>query len=162
MSKFKECITNQNDIYVYFEIIKQVEPKRILDVGMFLKRIGAIGRQVADAVISREAYVKAVDFAEDIQVGVYDTVYDNKINVPEFMNQVAQHNDEHYDLAYMLYTESGLSKEQEQQVWRWLESHADYVVVDRAGFVRNSNIINRRRYKELNLEDKTYAIVMMR
>ena len=41
MDKFEKCITNANDIYVYFEIANMVEHERILDVGMFLKRMGS-------------------------------------------------------------------------------------------------------------------------
>ena len=37
-------ITNDNDIFVFFEIISQTSPRSILDVGMFLKRIGAVTR----------------------------------------------------------------------------------------------------------------------
>ena len=41
-------LKNENDIYLYFETIEQLEPKHILDVGMFLKRIGSVSRKVMD------------------------------------------------------------------------------------------------------------------
>ena len=34
-------ITDETEIYVYFELIKRMQPGSVLDVGMFLTRIGA-------------------------------------------------------------------------------------------------------------------------
>ncbi len=49
-------LTNRSAIYIYFDLIKQLEPKRILDIGMFLKRTGSVSRkmmarQVPESVI---------------------------------------------------------------------------------------------------------------
>ena len=35
-------ITDRNDIYLYFEWIKQTKPTSILDFGIFLQRIGGL------------------------------------------------------------------------------------------------------------------------
>ena len=76
----EKLITNQNDIYIFFEIIKQIEPKSIIDLGMFLKRIGNISRQTANEEISGAVRMDAVDYLGDLQVPVYERVYNNIYN----------------------------------------------------------------------------------
>ena len=41
----------KNDIYIFFETMKQLEPHSILDIGMFFKRIGAVSRNAMDEEI---------------------------------------------------------------------------------------------------------------
>ena len=33
-------LKNENSIYMFYEVIEQLESEKILDVGMFLKRVG--------------------------------------------------------------------------------------------------------------------------
>ena len=39
-------LKNENSIYMFYEAIEQLEPEKILDVGMFLKRTGADRKSV--------------------------------------------------------------------------------------------------------------------
>lgn len=52
-------ITDKDVMYIYSEVINQMEPQKILDVGMFYKAIGAVSRrilemEVPEIVILRE------------------------------------------------------------------------------------------------------------
>lgn len=161
MSKFKKCITNQNDIYLYFEIIKQVQPQSVLDVGMFLKRIGAVSRQAANSEVGSEVCLYGVDFMESCKAEVYGQVYDVIEDVSEFMKKVKEGWDGKFDLAWMLrVADSGIDDNSEKILWKWLSEHADYVVVDKEGFRRNMWIISRYGFKSLQLDDDAYAIVI--
>ena len=55
-------LKNENDIYIYFETIAQLEPKTILDVGMFLKRIGSVSRKAMDGGVPEDVRLDGVDF----------------------------------------------------------------------------------------------------
>ena len=39
-------ITDKDVMYIYSEVINQMEPRKILDVGMFYKAIGAVSRRI--------------------------------------------------------------------------------------------------------------------
>lgn len=53
-------ITDRNDIYLYFEWIKQTKPVNILDFGIFLQRIGAVSRQVMNCEIPKDIVLEGV------------------------------------------------------------------------------------------------------
>lgn len=64
-------IRNENDIYIYFEVITQLEPRKILDIGMFLKRIGSVARKVMDEELSEELVLDGVDLFPEIDFPVW-------------------------------------------------------------------------------------------
>ena len=167
MKKNEKCITNQNDVYVYFEMMEQIKPDRVLDVGMFLKRIGAISRQVMNTEIEKKVYLCGVDFMEECKIGVYSTVYDKVMGVTEFLTFVNGQDDTaldkcdtKYDIAYMMHVDDVLTGEQERAVWKWLEKNAVYAIIDKAAMIRNYDIITKHSYKEVTLDQDNYAIVM--
>ncbi len=55
-------LKNENDIYMYFETIEQLAPQRVLDIGMFLKRIGSVSRKVMDREVPAEVCLDGIDF----------------------------------------------------------------------------------------------------
>ncbi len=71
------CITDKTDIFVYFEIIRQTGAKSVLDVGAFLKRIGAVSRCVGDIELPEELTLDAVDIIDAPKLPVYKTIYDD-------------------------------------------------------------------------------------
>ncbi len=167
MKKFTKCITNQNDVYVYFEIMNQIKPERVLDVGMFLKRIGAISRQVMDTEIEKNVYLCGVDFMEECKTGVYSTVYNEVIGVSEFVDFVNPQKENtlgkceaKYDIAYMLRVEDVLTREQELRVWKWLERNAMYAVVDAKTLIRNLDFVTKYGCKKFTLDQDNYAIII--
>ena len=70
------CITDKTDIFVYFEIIRQTGAKSVLDVGCFLKRIGALSRSVGDISLPEDIRLDSTDLVDAPKLPVYDTVYD--------------------------------------------------------------------------------------
>ncbi len=44
-------ITDKQEIFFWFSIIENTGAKLVLDIGLFLERIGAIARQVGDIMI---------------------------------------------------------------------------------------------------------------
>lgn len=95
-----EPITNQNDIYLYFEAIRQLKAKNVLDIGMTLKRCGAICRQVADSFIEPTVHLCGVDTNPDIIVPIYRSIYQEILTAEEFLNNESEIKE--YDLAVLL------------------------------------------------------------
>lgn len=95
-------ITNENDGYIFFEIIKRLEAMSILDVGMFLKRIGAVSRCAMNEEVPKEAFLAGVDFFPETDFPVWKNVYQQIISKDEFLECVKR---QQYDLAVILGTE---------------------------------------------------------
>ncbi len=79
-----KCVVNQNAVYLYFEIVRQIKPERIIDVGMFLKRIGAVSRQAMGMEIGRNVELCGIDAMPECSAGVYGTIYDRIWSIEEF------------------------------------------------------------------------------
>ena len=65
-------IMNKNDIDIYFITIEQLEPKNILDIGMFLKRTGIIIRTIPESV-----QLDSIDLFPEVDLLVWNQLYDN-------------------------------------------------------------------------------------
>lgn len=92
-------ITSENSIYAYFEVISQIEPQNVLDVGMFLKRIGNLSRCAMSQTISDNLQLDGVDFFEECNLPVWKMIYDQVISQEDFMKSPSL---EKYDLAILL------------------------------------------------------------
>ena len=64
-------LKNENDIYMYFETIEQLAPQRVLDIGMFLKRIGSVSRKVMDREVPAEVCLDGIDLFPQFQFPVW-------------------------------------------------------------------------------------------
>lgn len=80
-------IINQNDMYLYFEIINQIEPDSIIDIGMFLKRIGAISRQVNGFFVPDNVVLDGIDIMPHLSVKVYEKIYDNIASIADLIGK---------------------------------------------------------------------------
>lgn len=56
-------LNNQNDMYLYFQMINELQPDSVLDAGMFLKRAGSVSRQMMGCGISEDVRLDGIDFS---------------------------------------------------------------------------------------------------
>lgn len=68
-------IQKENDAYVYFQIVKELQPTSVLDVGMFLKRTGSLSRQMMNCEIPREVWLDGVDFFPEVEFPIWEIIY---------------------------------------------------------------------------------------
>lgn len=68
-------IRNRNYIYTYFHIIKELQPLSVLDIGMFLKRVGSVSRQMMNCEISWDIRLDGIDFFPELQLPAWETIY---------------------------------------------------------------------------------------
>ena len=88
-------ITSKNVIFSYFSMLRREEVRSILDVGLFLERIGAICRTVGDLSIDDGLPITGWSFPEEPVLPLYDTVYTELLTADETLKK-------RYDLAMML------------------------------------------------------------
>lgn len=90
----------QNDIFVFYEIINDIKPEKVLDVGMFLKGVGSVSRKIMDKKIDENIWMKGVDFMPEVQFPVFQQIYDEIITIQSFLKQ--SDNKEKCDLGVFL------------------------------------------------------------
>lgn len=152
-----KCIVNQNDVYLYFEIIRQLKPERVLDAGSFLKRIGAVSRQAMNLEIGADVELCGIDVMPQCSAGIYSVIYDKVWNVRDFLNV----NEKFYDLAFMLRTDTCLEESDERCIVSRIAREASYLVLDNDGYERNKELLAFKSYRELELEQDRYKIVIL-
>lgn len=124
-----EIIVSADDITAYLNIIRLIEPQSILDVGMFLKRIGAVSRRNRNVEIASTARLDGVDFMDNLKLPVMNVIYDNVFPLQQFINSVraGEQLTTHYELAILLYPDCRLSCEEERELWRYLSDKCDFI-----------------------------------
>lgn len=174
-----KCIVNQNDVYLYFEIIHQLKPEKVIDAGMFLKRIGAVSRQAMNAEIGTDIELCGIDVMPECSAGIYNVIYDKFWNVRDFLNEIpstqVEDNPEESGemkltsateksctLAFMLRSGSCFAPSDERRIVSRIASEASYLVMDYDGYERNKELLLFKNYRELQLERDKYKIVILK
>lgn len=122
MDLFKQVVTDEDEIFTYFEVIRQLSPARILDVGMMLKRMGAVSRQAMHCAVPESARLDGVDFYPEVELPIYQTIY-NHIYI------ATQLPDEFYNLSVCL----GCTAQQwifSRQNLEYLFTHSSAILLD--------------------------------
>lgn len=155
------CIVNQNDMYIYFECVNQIAPARVLDIGMFLKRIGAVSRQVMGAEIPRTVCLDGIDFMEQTAVSVYQTIYDRIYSKEEAFSWMcasgASDLNNHYEMAVLLGINGFLKPQQEEVIHCWLPEHVHYVLTDNVS--TQKSLMQKGQVRDLQVGSRTYALI---
>ncbi len=153
-------------MFVYFEVIRQVQPAAVLDIGMLLKRVGAVARQLMGREISPQLLLEGLDLLQDMDYKAVHTIYNT------VYKDVAKLPDRHYDLAFLLRSEELLDRATEELLWQYLCVHADNVVTDccdsqRLQFIQriasggagHTFVSRQGALTELHVESAAYGIV---
>lgn len=161
------CITNQNDMYLYFEVIDRIEPNSILDIGMFLKRIGAISRQVMDKSINETVLLDGIDFMPDINIPVYSEIYNHYCSLQKWLDAFCVQKKivfdlEYYDLAVMIHVEEYFEDIQKDMVWAWLSAHVRHVLTDCDSDARRKQLQSKGRFRDITIEEDRYGLITFR
>lgn len=91
-------ITNKDTMYTFCEIIKQLEPDKLLDIGLFYKAIGSVARNILDIDIPESCYITGVTSEDISKVFIYRTIYNKIIDNNKFIEGGCKE----YKLAIML------------------------------------------------------------
>ena len=150
-------ITDRNDIYLYFEWIKQTNPTSILDFGIFLQRIGAVARQVMNCEISKDIILEGISMNEEVQP-VYTKIYDKIINIKSIHNLDTKI----YDLIYFfdMYSEyNNTMMITKEALWNWLLNHGKMIVADTNDVDFINFMTSHVVCQAIHLEGRQYALI---
>lgn len=147
MELYQEAVTDENDIYIYFEVIKRIQPACILDVGMMLKRIGALSRQAMSCSIPQEVRLDGVDLYSDIELPIYQVIYDHIYSVEKLP-------DRKYDLGIALCVEKSINL----ALIEYLCMHASVILYDVDQKNAADYVMKRYPCQELKLEQRVFGL----
>lgn len=152
-------ITSGDDIFFYFEIIKQLQPQSMLDVGMFLKRIGAISRQAMSMEISQDMFMYGIDFFPEVNLPIYNQVYNGILPKQIFMaNSEVIKNDKslHFDIAVLLSVDGLLDETEMGRLAACLNVMVDGILTDEVTGKKILACGVGGTYQSLNVGDSQY------
>ena len=148
-------IRNENDIYIYFEVITQLEPRKILDIGMFLKRIGSVARKVMDEELSEEIVLDGVDLFPEIDFPVWKHIYNKIYIVKDFLSISKEQN---YNLAMLLGGKEIQIHQDLAKLIKVMSKHVRYLLTDILFDSLEIEICANNIY-DLHVENDTYYLI---
>ncbi len=94
-------LCDKNEIFPFFESIRQLKAKAVLDLGMVLHGCGAISRFVADAIVEPDVFLCGITGALDETPAVYHAVYNEVLTPEELVSGKSEKN--RFDLSVCLF-----------------------------------------------------------
>lgn len=148
-------LANENDIYIFFEIIDQMEPRSILDMGMFLKRIGSISRKVMNREVAKGIWLEGVDFFTETRFPVWENVYDEMIDYEVFFES---RSNRRYDLTILLGVDEIQKKVSMPELLAKAEESSRYALIDHF-FDTWKTRKNEWKVTDLKVEREVYYLI---
>lgn len=137
-----------DEIRMYFEIIKEIDPESILDSTMYLGQLGAITRGYQELMIPDNTYMMAIDFENRRSIAACARVYD-KIYTKKEMHLIQNNS---YELGTIFGAEKYLSSINIEMFIQCISKACKYILVDSYA----ENIVENVKFdkkKELNYGD---------
>ena len=150
-------LKNENDIYIYYETIEQLEPERVLDIGMFLKRTGSVSRKVMNREVPKEIWLDGVDFFPETHFLVWNNIYNRIVSPDRFLREAPN---VVYGLAVLLGVEEIVSNACFLRIMKKLPECARYLLTNRVLDVEKMNWPGVKII-DLHVEQDAYFLVEM-
>lgn len=143
----------QNDIDFFYEVIEQLEAKRILDIGMLLKRAGRVSMNLAGQDLTQEISLHGVDFFPEFQFPAWENIYQKRIDGSVFFEVKPEMR---YDCAFLLGTEELEGRVSIPEAMERASVYSEYLLCDQipAGFHRSEH-----RIRTLRIETDSYYLI---
>lgn len=146
-------ITDKNDIFVFFEVIRLGQPERMLDIGMFLKRIGAVSRNVKDFEIPKTTILDAYTLTPEREINIYKTIYDN-IYIKDFPKV-------EYDLVTLIRPEGVFSAKETANIIKSICCITRRILVDDNTLKAYKGAFSYKDMTPLSSENSHYKILFL-
>ncbi len=152
----KYVINDEDDIYVFMKLIDEVKPGSILDVGMILKRVGAISRQVKNICIPENVLLTGIDIMPELKVKVYERIYD-RIFLIEDVKDILEN--EVFDLVSFIGIRDNLCKDGYKGLLESSIQHCRYLIIDYDNdFLKNYH--DSGKIKILTIGESRYILML--
>lgn len=157
-------ITDSNAMFCYFEMIEKLGAKSVLDAGMFLKRIGAISRQMAGVSVSADTILCGIDFYEEIHLPIFRDIYDEIKTWNDFADCLESGAEcftcmesRKFDLAVMLYGNQVLNDSEKVRIIEYFMQKANGILTDEpvGNWMRDREMI--KGFYPIYIESSIYA-----
>lgn len=126
-------IDSPDDMFVFFEVIKQAQCQSVLDIGMFLQRIGCVARQAMHCRVPEKVHLTGVSVDEKI-FPITKYIYNDYIPI-DYIDDMAMlleiEENFSYDLIMYMHVNEYLSGDM-TQLWDWMIAHGKRIVADAA------------------------------
>ncbi len=148
-------IKNENHIYTYFQIIKELQPLSVLDAGMFLKRVGSVARQMMNCEVPKEVRLDGIDFFPEVQFPIWEMIYDKRYNVID-LSEVG--NLMQYDLGIVLGSEDLVHKVSLKKLFWEMEGTVSWFLTD-AYMREQAESAQGKRVQNIMVEGEVYYLM---
>lgn len=142
-----KSLISSDVLYSYFMLINDIEPEKVLDIGMLLKRVGALSRDIEGLEVDEHVQLDGIDISSafpDDDVKIYSTIYDHIYTMDEFISVISSLDNSDRELKYDLvvaydltdffisddYTRQGLIR----NAAHYIQTSSSYLITDRAFF----------------------------
>lgn len=120
-------LKDSNDLFTYYEVMNQMEAKCILDVGMFLKRVGSLTRDTVGEHLPENAFLSGIDIAPEIKFPAWSYIYDKIQDISDFLEKES---DITYDISFFLGMKGLLPENVLKELIDKVSDSAEYVLID--------------------------------
>ncbi len=112
-------------IEAYYYAIEQKEPTSVMDVGLFMQKIGMISRDFADYFIPDNVPLYGLDFEGKEYFPLYEKFYDKifDFNEPDKVDITPE-------LALFVNIKEFRGKYEPSRLYGWLKEHCDYLFTE--------------------------------
>lgn len=145
-------IPSRNDIYLFFEMIRQAVPKRVLDVGLFVQKTGMISRQAMNCEIPADVELTGWNILNHSILPVYETIY-NEIKPSTFKPENI------YDMIFLFHVNEFIEHSNQITLWDELTLHGRYVIADTSDSEFVSYMTQRFACESIILEQEPYILI---
>lgn len=114
-------------------MIKSSGAQTVLDVGMFLKKMGTVSRQALGSGIGMNVKLYGIDTIPEIRLAVYDKIYDEIITEKEFIDYGIVDDsgkEKQFDVASLLSLDE-ISIECNNKVWMYVLKNAKAIMTEK-------------------------------
>ena len=148
-------LLNQNDIYLYFDAIRQIHAKNVLDIGMTLKRCGAVSRQVADSAIDPSVFLCGICPDMEPLIPVYQIIYQEILTQEKLLKNESKIKE--FDLAVLLKP----AKEPfiNDVFFTYLKQHAKRMLVDHMTARQLLPYFPKKEVRTIHLDSNLYYLI---
>lgn len=153
-------ITDSDMMFYYFQMIQNSGPHTVLDVGMLLKRMGAVSRRAMSTEISEDIILCGIDLFPEYQMPIYEEVYDEIIPRDKFFREYTRFScvsGELFDIAVMLDVEQYLDRDDEEALWDYVFQSAGCIMTDAKAGDRLTAEHRIRGYYPVSAGNSSYA-----
>lgn len=154
-------LVDSDTTYSYFKVINDIEPKKVLDIGMVLKRAGAVSRDIESIDVDENILLDGVDLLPDVDAGVYSTIYDHIIKAEDFLSEInSTSHSEGYDLivAYDMVNlfDSAVLEDQKviKNIASYIRSSSSYLLTDSITYDMINNYLSECQWRTVESGDK--------